>query len=142
MGAPLRWLCVEEAQLCEAWLHARVGELAAEGPVCIAVRLPESGATSVVEVPPALQACAGRGGGLLLFGYRDEQRGLVADLVAGRARGPAPVVEQGSPAADPLYGEACALAAAHGRVSLSMIQRRLHIGYTRAKRLAEAVAAA
>jgi DNA segregation ATPase FtsK/SpoIIIE-like protein len=52
------------------------------------------------------------------------------------------VINEGPPAADPLYGAAREIAAAHGRVSLSMIQRRLHIGYSRAKRLAEAVAAA
>ena len=36
---------------------------------------------------------------------------------------------------DPLYGAARELAAQHSRVSTSLLQRRLHIGYPRAARL-------
>jgi S-DNA-T family DNA segregation ATPase FtsK/SpoIIIE len=42
---------------------------------------------------------------------------------------------------DPLFDEAVDLARRQGRASISMLQRRLRIGYTRAARLVEAMEA-
>jgi S-DNA-T family DNA segregation ATPase FtsK/SpoIIIE len=65
--------------------------------------------------------------------------GVVDDLPAGVPLKQIPLWEEleAEKNADPLFNEAVDLARRQGRASISMLQRRLRIGYTRAARLVE-----
>lgn len=63
--------------------------------------------------------------------------GIVDDLPSGIPLKQLPMFETQEDDADPLYKEAVDLVRRQGRASISMLQRRLRIGYTRAARLVE-----
>ncbi|MEJ7654228.1 MAG: FtsK/SpoIIIE domain-containing protein [Chloroflexia bacterium] len=60
----------------------------------------------------------------------DPQVGKLLDAEAARSK---------NPQEDPLYEQALALAETHGRLSTSLLQRKLRVGYNRAARLMDAL---
>lgn len=63
--------------------------------------------------------------------------GIVDDLPSGIPLKQLPMFDEQEEDSDPLYREAVDLVRRQGRASISMLQRRLRIGYTRAARLVE-----
>lgn len=143
----VRWLIVDENSLARPCIAAVAMRLARAGKLRIGVRRTSRGARRPLALPAGLHTLAERGAALMVFEFHDQHFRPMKQALGLKRRAPRrasahkEALAEGG-AKDPLHERAAALAAASERVSPSLIQRSLGIPYTRAQRLAEAVATA
>lgn len=143
----VRWLIVDESSLARSCTIALAVRMARAGTLRIGVRRQEGGKQRALALPARLRALGEGGAALMVFQFHDQHVDLMTQAFGLKRRARRRLAGHHGPSAtgamkDPLHERAAALAATSERVSPSLIQRNLGISYTRAQRLAEAVAGA